>query len=60
MAVERREAHEVHKRADDEPLDEMRRALASAQDDLQAKAEEAAALGSKVARLEGALRQLGV
>ena len=44
------------KRAEEGPLMEMREALLSAQDDLQAKEEEAKGLAAKVQRLEAALK----
>ena len=56
LAFEKKSAIEAHRKVDEAPLDEMRNALLSAQDDLHSKAEEASLLASKVARLESALK----
>ena len=58
LSVERRKLTEEYKHADETPLSEVQQALLAAQDDLNAKAEEASQLSAKVARLEKALRQL--
>ena len=56
LAVARKEEMAAMKRAEEGPLMEMREALLSAQDDLQAKEEEAKGLAAKVQRLEAALK----
>ena len=56
LAVARKEETAAMKRAEEGPLMEMREALLSAQDDLQAKEEEAKGLAAKVQRLEAALK----
>ena len=58
LNMDKRQQTEAHRAADEAPLEEMKMALLSAQDDLQSKADEAAALTSKVQRLEAALRQV--
>ena len=57
-SLEKRQQVGAHRAADEAPLEEIKMALLSAQDDLQSKADEAAALSSKVSRLEQALRQI--
>ena len=44
--------------ADEQPLDDIRLALLSAQEEIHDRAQEAERLQTKVARLEGAIRQL--
>ena len=58
LAAEKRTLTDAHKQADEAPLEEMRQALLSAQDDLKGKVDEAAALKAKVSRLEHALQEL--
>ena len=58
LTVERKGLQESYKAADETPLAEAQQALLAAQDDLSSKSEEAAQLAAKIARLEGALRQL--
>ena len=57
-SLDKRQQVEAHRAQDDAPLEEIKMALLSAQDDLQSKTDEAAALSSKVNRLEQALRQI--
>ena len=54
--IDEKKVEEAMKRAEEGPLMEMREALLSAQDDLQAKEEEAKGLAAKVQRLEAALK----
>ena len=59
LQLERLSQQQKHKELDrDDPRDEIREALLSAQEDLHAKTEEARVLGAKVARLETAIQQL--
>ena len=59
LALERLAQQQRHVERDrDDPRDEIAQALASAQEDLHAKTEEARHLSSKVARLEAAISQI--
>ena len=58
LEASKRTSIAAHAAADAAPLDEMRHALLSAQDDLASKAEEANGLARKVQRLEAALSQI--
>ena len=58
MEMGKKGAIEAHRLTDEAPLEEMRHALLSAQDDLQGKAEEARGLQAKVARLESAIKTM--
>ena len=58
MSLDKRQQTEAFRARDDAPLEEMKMALLSAQDDLQSKTDEASALAAKVNRLELALRQV--
>jgi len=58
ISAERKALVESHRSVDETPFNEAQQALLSAQDDLTTKAEEAAHLAAKVARLESALRHL--
>jgi chromosome segregation ATPase len=58
LGLEQQSMSVARRDADDQPLEDVRQALLSAQDDLQSKTEEASQLAAKVARLENALHQL--
>ena len=58
MNNDKRRQTEAHRVADESPLEEVKMALLSAQDDLQGKSEEAAALKAKVDKLERALQTI--
>ena len=59
LSLERLAQQQRHVERDrDDPRDEIAQALASAQEDLHAKTEEARHLSSKVARLEAAISQI--
>ena len=58
LASSKKAQMDAHRAADELPLEEMRQALLSAQDDLVSKDDEAKGLSAKVARLEAAIQSL--